>query len=459
MSFLEVFGHSFGIEGASGAVVIAIPLVFANAGNGTWLAFVMAVAGYLLVAAQINVFTQNISTPGSLFTYARYGLGPFAATITGWSLVIAYFLCIPLNMGAVAYFIIIFIREITGMGSGQDMMLPLAITSVAVLALAWWFCHRDVKLSTRTTLGLEAMTLLFVFLIFGGYIWHHGITLDHPQANLSGVTFEQFRLGLVLAMFTFTGFEASAVLGIEAKLPFKMIPRAVVATIVIDGLIVAVCSYFLVQAFQGADPALDKAEAPLSTLAQVSGLGFAGPFVSAGIAVSWFGCLLGVLNTAGRLLYALAHRGLFHKSASQTHYHHATPHIALALLAGLGLVLSLALTFSGVGAMDGVNYLGSTATFGFLFAYIIIAIAAPCYLHRQGKLRPKHIVSAILAVIMMLIPLVGNLYPIPDWPYNILPFVFLVPLLLGLGYFLYIRKTDPDRLAIVEADLEAQHMG
>ena len=461
LSFIEVLSHSMGIMGPSGTVIIVIPLVFATAGNGTWLAFAIALAAYLLVAAQINVFTRRIATPGSLYTYVGQVCGSLAAAITGWSLLIGYMLFVPVNIAAVSYYILLFIRELTGVGSDQDILAPLLIMSVAVLGTAWWLAHRDIRLSTRTTLFLEFITISLILCIFGGYFWHHGVTLDYAQLTLEGVTAGQFRLGLVLTMATFTGFEAAAVLGVEARLPFSMIPRAVTLTIVIVGAIILFSTYALVQAFHGIDPGLDKDDAPMSTLARLIGLGFINPFILSGVALSWFGCLLGTLNTAGRLLYALSHHGLFHRSIQRTHHYHATPYIAIGLAAITGLLVALGMTLGGIGAMDIVAYLATPAMFAFVFAYIMVSIAAPLYLYRQGTghLKAWHLISAGLAVLLMGATLIANLYPVPDWPYNILPLVFLIPLALGVSYFLYVKKTNPGRLRAVESDLLETRIG
>jgi hypothetical protein len=60
---------------------------------------------------------------------------------------------------------------------------------------------------------------------------------------------------------------------------------------------------------------------------------------------------------------------------------------------------------------------------------------------------------AVLTIALLTVPLTGSLYPIPDYPSNLLPYIFLAMLLAGVGYFLYVKKTDPERLKLVEAEL------
>ena len=69
---------------------INIPLVFALAGNGTWLAYCLAMGGILLIAACISRFARYSASPGSLYKYATESLPPWVGTLTAWSLLLAY---------------------------------------------------------------------------------------------------------------------------------------------------------------------------------------------------------------------------------------------------------------------------------------------------------------------------------------------------------------------------------
>jgi amino acid transporter len=124
----------------------------------------------------------------------------------------------------------------------------------------------------------------------------------------------------------------------------------------------------------------------------------------------------------------------------------------VTLLAAIALGLSLSLTILGVGLIDGLGYLAIIATFGFLVAYILVAVAAPVYLRRLGILRPHHIAVAAITVVLLAVPLIGSVYPVPDWPNSMLPYVFLALVAAGLGRFWLVRMWAPQDLVGVEAD-------
>lgn len=450
LSFSEIVAQSIGTIAPSGTPGLVISVVFATAGNGTWLAYVFATIALLIVALQINVFATRVATPGALYVYAGLGLGPFLGVISGWSLLIGYVFTAAAVVNGTVYTSLAVFHSV-GI-TGIDATLNYAVAVVAAL-LAWWLAYRDIRLSTRTTLAIELSTIILILAVVVGYFIHRQSVIDEAQLHLVDVDFEKLRLGLVLAFFSFAGFESAAVLGAEAKDPHRLIPRSVIVSVIGVGLLFIVAAYGLTSGFRGVNPPLSSAEAPLTTLANTFGAGTVGLLVSIGVALSFFACILGSTNAAARVLYTLSHHGLFHSGARSTHSTNNTPHIAVTLVAGLALVLAVALTFGGWALLDGYGILGSIATYGFLVSYFLVSLGAPLYLRRQGALKFYHVLSSAAAIVLLALVLVGTVYPVPAWPYNILPYVFLGLLGVGVAYFLLQRAIAPDELVAVENDL------
>lgn len=450
LSFPEVAAQSIGTIAPSGTPGLVISVVFATAANGTWLAYVFATIALLIVASQINAFATRLASPGALYVYAGAGLGPFAGVISGWALLIGYIFTAAAVVNGTVYTSLAVFHAI-GL-NGIDAFLGYAIAIVASL-LAWWLAYRDIRLSTRTTLAIEIATIALILVIVAGYFIHRGNVVDAPQVSLEGVDFEKLRLGLVLAFFSFVGFESAAVLGAEAKDPHRLIPRAVILSVLGVGILFVISAYALTAGFRGVEPALNAAEAPLTTLANTFGGGILGFLVSVGVALSFFACILGSINAAARVLYSLSHHGLFHNSARNTHAENSTPHVAISIVALLALILPVSVTVSGWSLLDSYGILGTIATYGFLVSYILVSVAAPFFLKRHGELGFHHIILSVLAVLLLAVVLGGAVYPVPAWPYNVLPYVFLALLAAGTLYFLILRKIAPDRLTAVETDL------
>src|SRR5579863_7542966 len=71
LSPLEVLAQSVSTIAPSTTPPMTIPLVFALAGEGAWLAYALAMSGMVLVAFCIAGFARDSASPGSLYVYTR----------------------------------------------------------------------------------------------------------------------------------------------------------------------------------------------------------------------------------------------------------------------------------------------------------------------------------------------------------------------------------------------------
>ena len=90
LSQAETLAQSLSSIAPTACVAMGIPLVIGASGPSAWLAYVVATVAVLLVAANINVFASDSASPGSLYGFVRSDLGPWAGSVAGWSLLIAY---------------------------------------------------------------------------------------------------------------------------------------------------------------------------------------------------------------------------------------------------------------------------------------------------------------------------------------------------------------------------------
>lgn len=153
----------------------------------------------------------------------------------------------------------------------------------------------------------------------------------------------------------------------------------------------------------------------------------------------------------------MTRHGLFNSSIGRVHQKNETPHVAVTISALLVFLVPASMSLAGIEVLDIYGYLGTIATYGFLLVYILVSIAAPVYLHQLGRLRPGNVAIAVLATIFMMIPIVGSLYPVPPAPYDRLPYLFLVYLAVGAGWFFLLRLRSPKIIQQIEQDLEAVH--
>jgi amino acid transporter len=408
---------------------MTVPLVFALAGQGAAIAFLISTLGVLLVALNVNQFARRSASPGSLYTYITDHMHPRWGVLAGWALLIAYVGTAAAVSAGVTNYANVILRERLGMQA-----YPLLLTGL-VMIVACYLAYRDVQISARLMLWLEAASVALISVIAIAIIVQHGWHLDMGQLTLQGVTPEKLRLGLVLAIFSSVGFESATSLGSEAKDPLVSIPRAVKWSAILAGVFFFLCAYAEVLGFRGEPQSLGQSAAPLHVLAQKAGLPpVVGTLTDVGAVVSFFSCFLACITAAARVLFLMGRNGALHSVLGEAHEANQTPHRAVLLSSIAAFLTAAIMTLRGMNLFDIYGLVGTLATFGFVTAYILVSAAAPMYLRAEGRLTPQAIVISTVAILAMGAALLGNLYPVPDAPYSYLPYIYAVLLLAGFAW-------------------------
>jgi amino acid transporter len=434
LSPMETLAQSVSTIAPTTTPAATIPLVCALAGNGTWLAYVLATAAILLVALCISRFARYSASPGSLYTYASMIFPPWLGATVAWSLLLAYIATGSSVIGGFYHYANLLLHDATGHLTSA-VFLALIVTAVS-MGIAW----RDVKISARLMLWIEAVSVALILTVVVLVLVRHGLHLDWTQLRLRGMTGSGLRLGLVLALFSFVGFESATTLGSEARNPLKTIPRAVIQSALLAGVIFIVCAYTEVLGLRTIAQDLGASQAPMRVLAGVGGVPVLGLLIDIGVLVSMFAGTLACITAAARVLLLMAHNGLTHGSLRATHARHETPGRAI-VVTGIAAVAPVAvLAARGASGLDVYGWMGSLATYGFIVAYALVCVALPSYLRGHGAYRPRGRIIPWLAFTSMLLALIGNLYPVPEGPYGKLPYIYLAYLCAGLLWFFLQRS-------------------
>jgi len=150
---------------------------------------------------------------------------------------------------------------------------------------------------------------------------------------------------------------------------------------------------------------------------------------------------LSCMNSGARILYPMGRLGVFHRAIGNSHDQNETPHVAVTVMAILIFLSPVILTgIFKLDILDAFNDAGTFGAFGFLGSYFLISLAAPAYLKRIGALRGGDIALSAASLILLLVPAVGSVYPVPSWPVNIFPYIFLGYLAIGVVWFMILRR-------------------
>jgi amino acid transporter len=443
LSPLETLAQSISTIAPSTSPALTIPLVFASAGQGTAFAYLIALGLMVLVGLCIASFAREGSSPGSLYSYTRKSLPPVLSALTAWALFFAYITTASAVIGGFVAFADTLLGTFTTWTSGP--LLNVSLVAFASIGAAW-VAYRDVQISARLMLYIEAVSVCLIAIVIALTLYKHGLHIDPIQFDVRklfrGESGRGIGLGVMLAIFSFVGFESATTLGAEARNPLRTIPRAVIQSALLAGVFFVVCSYGETLGFHNSPIALDKSEAPFHYLTQQAGVGFLGTVIDIGVLISMFAATLACVIAASRVLLLMAHHGLAHKRLSTTHAHNETPGTASILSAVLAFLPAAGLALRGASGADTYNWMGTLAVYGFLTAYGMVAVALAFHLRATKRLTFGSIVLTVSAALAMLIAMLSNLYPVPPSPVLYFPYIYALYLAIALLWLLIAKPRE-----------------
>jgi amino acid transporter len=449
LGFPTVLAQSIAVISPTMTAVLIIALCFGDAGNGTWLAYAFGTVMLLFVVGCLNQFAKRSALAGSMYGYTGRGLGPKAGVISGWSLIWAYLF---IGVAGLAGFSIFAAQFLSGIG--VHTTVPPVVFFVLSGAVCWFIAYKDIHVSSLLTLVFECVSVACILALAAVVLFKHGITIDTTIVKAKGMTFHGLSLAVVICIFSLVGFESATTLGGEAKNPLKSVPRAVIVSLLITGAFMVFMSYVEVFGTRHYGTPLSSIALPLTVLSKIYGVTFFKIPVALGAMVSFFSLTLSCLNAGSRIIYPMAQHMVFPTHLGRAHTKNQTPHIAITAYITVIVAIPVVLEIF-TNPLTTFGDAGTLAAFGFLTAYFLISVAAPVYLKKNRELRPRHVVVAAMACLLLMVPLIGSFYPVPPFPVDIFPYIFLGYMLVGSGWLFAVSRRNRGMFAEIEMDLEA----
>jgi amino acid transporter len=311
--------------------------------------------------------------------------------------------------------------------------LFLTITSVRRAALAAAF--------------LEVLSIALIVIILVAVLIGSGNIIDTSQLRLEGASADGVVAAIVIAVLGFVGFESAAALGEEAQDPERAVPRAIWRSAVLAALLYTFAAYAQVAGF--GDPAkLAASGSPMEELAQDVGLGFLRGVIALGFASSFFAVVVACMTVGARVLFGMAREGVAPAPLAKAHPTHRTPSTALIVVTPIVALPAAILVGNGNAPLDVTTWVDQVGVYGYMLSYVLICIAAPLFVRRVS---PKALVAtwacAAVGVAVMGYTFFKQLVPVPAYPLNVLPYVFIGALMVGVLAFAWLRLRDPEAAA------------
>jgi amino acid transporter len=450
LSFIEALGQSVANVSPTLTPALAVAVVAGIAGTGSWLVYVIATIALLIVALNIAKLAGRIPAAGSFFIYISRSMGPSYGMLAGWAMLAAYLFTAMALTIATSIFVKTFFTSL-----GITLAIPNIAMYLFISLAIWMFATRDIRISARIGLSMEAISVVIILAVIIITLAHYGFKPDMKQVTLQGATFGGVGQAIVFGIFSYVGFESAASLGKETRNPKTTIPKAIVWTAISSGIFFIITTYTITQGFGDDATKLGASGAPLGDITNVIGKWMTAP-VYFGATISSFACALASLNAFGRMLFSLGRYQFVHSSMGLVHNTRQTPHFALTV--GALINFAVCAIFAGNAETSTFGWYGTLASYGFIIVYFLCSISAPMLLKKTGELKTSDRVIGGLGAVLMFLSLVGSVYPVPAAPYDYFPYAFAAYMVLGFGWFTFIRTRSPNVLIGIQHDLESAVM-
>jgi amino acid transporter len=430
VGFIEVMALSVAIMGPTGSMALNGSLTAATDGTATALAFVGATIVIALVAYSFVEFARKYAHAGSIYAFTGRSFGPRFGFISAWVVLFAYIMF----AFAVAVLSANFLESALSL---MNVQVSWIIPAIAFFLIMWFLAHRSVKLSTRTTMVIEGVSILVILILSGVILARggaHGISGTPFKIGSGGLS--KVALASVFGFLSFAAFEGAATLGEETRDPKRAIPRALAAAVLVTGIFYIFCIWVQAEGFGTTSAGVTSfasSSAPLASLAQ-SYVGTAMALtIDFGAMVSAFASGVGLFAAASRMLYALGRDGFGPPALGRIHPRYGSPYIALPTVLVPGIALALILYGSGLTAAAVFGDLGVLGVLALLVVYAATQAAAIRMFSREHLWRPVQFVIPVLAIVAIGYTIYANVWPVPASSVKYFPYIVLAWILAGIA--------------------------
>ena len=337
----SVVGLVVGITIGSG--IFRTPASIAQrVGDPWWMLIVWSAGGVISLCGALSVAELAASLPrtGGWYLYLREGWGRAAGFLFGWSELV---LIRASATGAIALVSSGYALRAAGIQASEPVV---AAGAAALIVLAAAINIRGVRAGasvalTSTVAKFGALAVLVgAALLFGG---EQGGSVEHFARSSDPPTASGLGLALISVLWAYDGFADVAFAAGEVRDPQRILPRAIIGgTLAVLAIYLAANVAYLYMA-----SASDIAASPLiaADVARMLAGEAGATAISAIVAISTFGALVGISLAAPRIFFAMAEDRLFFPAMTRVHPRFQTPYVAIGLTAALGVLFVLTRTF------------------------------------------------------------------------------------------------------------------
>jgi amino acid transporter len=413
------------------------------AGASVPLVFLISLVGLVCTAASLALFSGVYPSAGSFLTYIARAIGPRTSVAVGVITLLGYIIAFGGIYIFVGQYIVVNVLNSPHIW-GITQIVTIAYGVLVVLPVIL-----GLKFGVRTTVVLYLfevvllMVLAVTILAKGGA---HGLSAA-PFRWPSGAGTKDIFVAFSFAVLAFGGFEAAAPLAEETRNPRRNVPFGVIGTVVVSGFLYVFCSYALIVAF-GTDHIAQLAANPNPFQAAAKTfIPALAPLITWIFLSSVTSSYVAANTQTSRVIFAGARGGLWSRTLAAVSPRFRTPWAAaIAFVAP-----SIAIGVVSTAFTDPGTAVGLLSTFGILGLVLMYLVANIALIVQWAKFRRAGVrknvwtwvVTPVIGVLVLAIPVWGDLRPGQPTPYSYLPWLTLALIAAGVVYMLVLQAARP----------------
>ncbi|MET3196133.1 amino acid permease [Gottfriedia sp. OAE603] len=340
LKFFSSFAVAFSFISITTGIFSSYSLALGAAGPaGIWTwPFVMV--GHLLVALIFADLSSKIPLSGYVYQWVSRLTNRGFGWFTGWAALCYLIIVVPtVDYGVAPIFL-----DLIGIKSTTSVLTTVVIITIIIQALLNIFGVRLATIINNSAVYTEVIGFIGIILILGFVLFFKGadfslLTYTAHKVGANGSYLTAFALAVVMGSYTLVGFEAAANLAEETVDAKKTVPKAIVYSMLLAGIIGFIFLIVVTSGIKDINNIMASAS-PISDILQSRlGTAIADLFLAL-VIVSIFACGLIIMASASRLIYALSRDNVFFASNvfKRVDKKHNVPYNAIILVSILGII-------------------------------------------------------------------------------------------------------------------------
>jgi APA family basic amino acid/polyamine antiporter len=298
------------------------------AGDSVWIAFAMGSIVALFAGFSYAELSSMFPKAAAEYVFIKNAFkNNFFAFLIGWLTAITSIItAATVALGFGGYF-------------AEFVNIPIIISAIGllvILSIVNFIGIRESAWTNTVFTIIEASGLILIIVI--GFTFANPEPVNYMQSptGFSGIV-----IAFVLIFFAFIGFEDMANIAEEVKRPKRTLPRAIILSVIISGILYILVSLAVVRVVNWEE--LATSAAPIALVAE-RGLGSEAHILLSAIALfAITNTVLITLVAGSRIFYGMAKEKVFPSILEKVHFKTKTPWIAVIVI----LIISIAFTLIG----------------------------------------------------------------------------------------------------------------